>query len=73
MWSGDGVEEDDRVRAARCFIFVMKYIMLTYIRAEGMFMSFVVVECLYLIHGNDATKKKGQKKRREEQTPGYVM
>ena len=69
MSCGDvrGVEaEDDRVSAARCFIFVMKYIMLTYIRAEGMFMSFVVVECLYLIHGNDAKKK--QKKTEKGRT-----
>ncbi|KAG7242906.1 hypothetical protein INR49_018161, partial [Caranx melampygus] len=30
--------------------FCMKYIMLTYIQAGIMFNSFVVVECLYLIH-----------------------
>lgn len=34
----------------------MKYIMLTHIQTGSMFMSFVVVECLYLIHGNDAKK-----------------
>lgn len=39
-----------RVSTGRCFIFVMKYIKLTYIRAGIMFISFVVVECLYLIH-----------------------
>lgn len=41
---------DVRVSAGRCFIFVMKYIKLTYIQAGIMFISFVVVECLYLIH-----------------------
>lgn len=39
-----------RVSTGRCFIFVMKYIKLTYIQAGIMFISFVVVECLYLIH-----------------------
>lgn len=41
---------DVRVSTGRCFIFVMKYIKLTYIQAGIMFISFVVVECLYLIH-----------------------
>lgn len=41
---------DVRVSTGRCFIFVMKYIKLTYIRAGIMLISFVVVECLYLIH-----------------------
>lgn len=41
---------DVRVSTGRCFIFVMKYIMLTCIQAGIMFNSFVVVECLYLIH-----------------------
>lgn len=41
---------DVRVSTGRCFIFVMKYIKLTYIQAGIMFISFVAVECLYLIH-----------------------
>lgn len=41
---------DVRVSTGRCFIFVMKYIKLTYIRAGIMFISFCfVVECRYLI------------------------
>lgn len=40
---------DVRVTTGRCFIFVMKYIMLTYIQAGIMFNS-SVVEFLYLIH-----------------------
>lgn len=39
---------DVGVSTGRCFIFVMKYIMLTYIQAGIMFISFVA-ECLYLI------------------------
>lgn len=35
-----------RVSTGRCFIFVMKYIKLTYIQAENMFISFVVVACI---------------------------
>lgn len=41
---------DVRVSTGRCFIFVMKYIKLTYIRAGIMFISFAVVECRYVIH-----------------------
>lgn len=40
---------DVKVTTGRCFIFVMKYIMLTYIQAGIMF-NYFVVECLYLIH-----------------------
>lgn len=40
---------DARVITGRCFIFVMKYIMLTYIQAGIMFNS-SVVEFLRLIH-----------------------
>lgn len=41
---------DVRVSTGRCFIFVMKYIKLTYIQAGILFISYVVVECMYLIH-----------------------
>lgn len=41
---------DVRVSTGRCYIFVMKYIMHTYIQAGIMFVSFVVVGRLYLIH-----------------------
>lgn len=41
---------DVRVSTGKCFIFVMKYIKLTYIQAGMMLISFLCV-CLYLIHG----------------------
>lgn len=42
-------KEEMWVSTGRCFIFVMKYIKLTYIQAGIMFFSFVVVNALYLI------------------------
>lgn len=49
---------DVRVSKGKCFIFVMKYIKLTYIQAGMMLISFLCV-CLYLIHGGG--KKKHQR------------
>lgn len=46
---------DVRVSTGRCFIFVMNYIKLTYIGAGIMFISYVVVECLYFIHWKRCT------------------
>lgn len=42
---------DVRVSPGRCFIFVMKYIKLTYTQARIMFISFVSFRCLF---GGDA-------------------
>lgn len=51
---------DVRVSTGRCFIFVMKYIMHTYIQAGNMFISFVVVENLSLIHWGKKYKNVGR-------------
>lgn len=49
VWTYVCEEKIVRVSTGRCFIFVMKYIKLTYIQAGIMFVSYVVVVCLYLI------------------------
>lgn len=52
---GDGRTESVQVQEDALFL-LRKYIMLTYIQVGSMFVIslFVVVECFYLIHGNDA-------------------
>lgn len=65
---------DVRVSTGRCFIFVMKYIKLTYIRAGIMFISVVVVECLYLIHWKRCKNGgRGWRETRERRLPVLVV
>lgn len=49
---------DVRISTGRCFIFVMKYIMHTYLQAGIMlFFSFVAVKWLYLMYWENMQKR----------------